>query len=197
MRISKPRRASLDEVRISRDGDAAVIEFADPSASTTHFKIGRQVRQMSDQAILNMFNDMISARDQLAAEYENIVIEVPPGQPQIEHSERSDQWVPRGDVLRHFIEDGGPDGEVTIYVDDQELSLGEFGRLLLTHAGRGMSITFVPDDLVEEELGVEVRACAGARGTTGGPRSRPESDSRQRENHSNTGPTGQPAVFCP
>ena len=52
MRIRKPRRASLDEVNISRDGDAAVIEFADPSVSTTHFKIGPQVRQMSDQAIL-------------------------------------------------------------------------------------------------------------------------------------------------
>jgi hypothetical protein len=157
MRIKKPRRASLDEVNISRDGDAAVIEFADPSVSTTHFKIGRQVRQMSDQAILNMFNNMIAARDQLAAEYENIVIEVPPGQPQIKHSERSDQWVPRGDVLRCFIEDGGPDGEMTIYIDDQELSLGEFGRLLLTHAGWGMRIAFVPDDLVEEEPEVEVR----------------------------------------
>ena len=52
MRIRKPRRASLDDVKISRDGDAAVIEFADPSVSTTHFKIGPQVRQMSDQAIL-------------------------------------------------------------------------------------------------------------------------------------------------
>ena len=68
MRIKKPRHASLDEVKISREDDGAVIEFADPTISTTHFKIGRQVRQMPDQAILNMFNDMISARDQLAAE---------------------------------------------------------------------------------------------------------------------------------
>ncbi len=45
---------------------------------------------MSDQAILDMFNDMITARDQLAAEYENIVIEIPPGQPQIEYSELCD-----------------------------------------------------------------------------------------------------------
>ena len=67
-----------------------------------------------DQAILNMFNNMIAARDQLAAEYENIVIEIPPGQPQIKQSERSDQWMPRGNVLRCFIEDGGPDGELTI-----------------------------------------------------------------------------------
>ncbi len=157
MRIKKPRHASLDEVKISREDDGAVIEFADPTISTTRFKIGRQVRHMSDQAILNMFNDTIFAMDQLAAAYENVVIEIPPGQPQIEYSERCDQWVPRGDLLRCFIEDGGPDGEVTVYIDDQELSLREFGRLLLTHAGWGMRMAFVPDDLVEEEPEVEVR----------------------------------------
>ncbi len=65
MRIKQPPQASQDEVKISREGDGAVIEFADPTISTTHFKIGRQVRQMSNQAILNMFNNMIAARDQL------------------------------------------------------------------------------------------------------------------------------------
>ncbi len=65
MRIKKPRHASLDEVKVSRDDAGAGIEFADPTISTTHFKIGRQVRQMSNQAILNMFNNMIAARDQL------------------------------------------------------------------------------------------------------------------------------------
>ncbi len=164
MRIRKPQRASLDEVKISRDGDAAVIEFADPSVSTTHFKIGPQVRQMSDQAILALFNDMIAARAQLAAEYDNIAIEIPPGRPQIAYSERSDQWVPRGGLLRCFIDDGGPDGEAKIHIDDHELSLREFGRLLLAYAGWGMRIAFVPDDLVEEEPEVEVREpCDGER----------------------------------
>jgi hypothetical protein len=157
MRIKKPRRASLDTVKISRESDGAVIEFADRTISTTHFKIGPQIHQMSDQAILGMFNDMIAARDQLAAEYENIVIEIPPGQPQIEYSEWSDQWIPRGDLLRCCIDDGGPDGEVTVHIGDQELSLREFGRLLSTHAGWGMRIAFVPDDVIEEEPEVEVR----------------------------------------
>ena len=157
MRIKRPRQASQDEVKISREGDGAVIEFSDPTISTTHFKIGPQIRKMSDQAILDMFNDMIAARDRLVAEYEKIVIEIPPGQTQIEYSERSDQWVPRGDLLRCFIEDGGPDGEVTVHIDDRELSLREFGRLLLTHAGWGMRIAFVPDNLIEEEPEVEVR----------------------------------------
>ncbi len=157
MRIKKPRQASPDEVKISRESDGAVIEFADRTISTTHFKIGPQVRHMSDQAILDMFNDMITARDQLAAEYENIVIEIPPGQPQIEYSELCDQWVLRGDLLRCFVEDGGPDGEVTVHIDDQELSLRDLGRLLGTYAGWGMRIAFVPDDLIDEEPEVEVR----------------------------------------
>ena len=157
MRIKKPRQASPDEVKISRESDGAVIEFADRTISTTHFKIGPQVRHMSDQAILDMFNDMITARDQLAAEYENTVIEIPPGQPQIEFLELCDQWVPRGDLLRCFVEDGGPDGEVTVHIDDQELSLCDFGRLLGTFAGWGMRIAFVPDDLIAEEPEVEVR----------------------------------------
>jgi len=38
--------------------------------------------------------------------------------------------VPRGDVLRCIIDDGGPKGEAVIHIDDQELSLREFGRLL-------------------------------------------------------------------
>jgi len=157
MRIKKPRQASPDEVKISRESDGAVIEFADRTISTTHFKIGPQVRHISDQAILDMFNDMITARDQLAAEYENIVIEIPPGQSQIEYLELCDQWVLRGDLLRCFVEDGGPDGEVTVHIDDQELSLREFGRLLGTYAGWGMRIAFVPDDLIDEEPEVEVR----------------------------------------
>jgi hypothetical protein len=40
-------------------------------------------------------------------------------------------------VLRCTIDDGGPEGEITIQIDDKELSLNEFGRLLRVHAGLG------------------------------------------------------------
>ena len=53
--------------------------------------------------------------------------------------------MPRGDVLRCIIDDAGPNGEVTIHIDDQELSLAEFGRLLSVHGGWGMRIAFVPE----------------------------------------------------
>jgi len=63
----------------------------------------------------------------------------------------------RGDVLRCVIEDGGPDCEVTIWIDDREFSLREFGRLLTTHAGWGMRIIFVPDDEIEKVHPIEIR----------------------------------------
>ena len=61
--------------------------------------------------------------------------------------------MPRGDVLRCLIDDGGPDGEVTIHVDNIELSLDEFGRLLRVHAGWGMRIAFVPEEFVTKSRG--------------------------------------------
>ena len=53
-------------------------------------------------------------------------------------------------MLRCIIDDGGPDGEVVIHIDDQELSLREFGRLLRVHAGWGMRIAFVPEEFISE-----------------------------------------------
>ena len=35
---------------------------------------------------------------------------------------------------------GGEDGEATVYIDDHELSLREFGWLLCTHAGWGKRV---------------------------------------------------------
>ena len=70
------------------------------------------------------------------------------GEKQIDYHENSDQWVPRSDVLRCIIDDGGPEGEVTIHIDDKELSLAEFGRMLTVHAGWGMRIAFVPEEFI-------------------------------------------------
>jgi len=112
---------------------------------------------MTDLQILDKFNQTVAAMKRMAAEYHHMPIEIPPGQPQVEYFEPGDQWTPRGHVLRCVIDDGGPGGEAVIHIDDREFSLAEFGRLLRTHAGWGMRITFVPDDALEQEPPVEVR----------------------------------------
>ncbi|HJN12267.1 MAG TPA: hypothetical protein QF564_26525 [Pirellulaceae bacterium] len=39
MRKKRPHVATLDEVRISRDGEDAIIEFIDATIATTHLKL--------------------------------------------------------------------------------------------------------------------------------------------------------------
>ena len=62
-RMKKPRRASLDEVRIERDGAYAVITFADERVGGTQLKLGPEVQKMSDAEILERFNEIVTAME--------------------------------------------------------------------------------------------------------------------------------------
>jgi len=157
MRMKKPRIATLDQVRITRSAEDAVIEYVEPNVFTTRFRIGPQVQQMSDQEILDLFNESLRAEEELAASFEHVAVEIPPGKPQIRYFPASDQWTPRGAVLRCAIDDGGPNGEPVIAIDDQEFSWREFGRLLVTYAGWGMRIVFVPQDRLGEQPEIQIR----------------------------------------
>jgi hypothetical protein len=44
-----------------------------------------------------------------------------------------------------------------IEIDDHELTLEEFGRLLTTYAGWGMRIEFTPEDEIHRRPALEVR----------------------------------------
>ena len=147
--------ARLDEVTITRDGYSAVIRYKEEGILTTHLKIGPEIAGMSDEAILELFNDTLRAQAQLAAEYKHVAVEVPLGSPQIKYFARADQWSPRGGVLRCLVED--ENGQLVVGIDDQELSLEEFGRMLTTYAGWGMRIEFVPDDQLHRRPALEVR----------------------------------------
>jgi hypothetical protein len=149
--------ATFDDVRISREGWEAIIEFRDANTATTHLTLGPDIEQMTDQQILDQFNQTVASTKQMAAGYEHVAIEIPPGRPQVEYFEPGDQWTPRGHVLRCVIDDGGPDGEAVVLIDDREFSLAEFGKLLCTYAGWGMRITFVPEDALDQQPPSQVR----------------------------------------
>ena len=157
MRKKKPHVATPDEVTIRRQGDCAIIDYKDPTVGGVNLKIGEQIHGMTDREILDLHNDIIRAQKRMAEEYEHVAIEIPEGKPQISYFEKGDQWTPRGNVLRCVISDGGPDGEATIYIDEHELSLREFGRLLTTYAGWGMRIIFTPEDDISNPPIIEVR----------------------------------------
>ncbi len=156
MRRKERYIARLDEVTIARDGEDAVIQYKEAGIPTTHLKIGPEIAEMSDEAILELFNDTLRAQAQLAAEYKHVAVEVPLGSPQIKYAARSQQWCPRGGVLRCLVEDDEK-GQLVVGRDEQELSLEECGRMLTTYAGGGMRIEFVPDDQLHRRPTLEVR----------------------------------------
>jgi hypothetical protein len=155
--MKRPYVVTLDEVRISRQGEYAIIEYFEPNVYTTYLKIGPEVQHITDQEILDKHNQILRNQEKMRAECEHTAVEIPLGRPQIKYSELCNQWTPRGDVLRCVIGDDGPSGEAVIYIDDQELSLEEFGRLLTTYAGWGMRVVFVPDDQTHEQPDIEMR----------------------------------------
>jgi hypothetical protein len=155
MRFKKRFVASLDQVKISRNGEVAVVTYADPEIGDTHIRFGPEVRGMSDQQILDRHNEILEIQDELRRTTEYVAREIPFGKPQIEYSPLSGQWVPRGDVLRCLVTCDDEGGAV-VDIDGRELSMEEFGGLLLTHEGWGMRIAFVPEDDVDEEPAIEV-----------------------------------------
>jgi hypothetical protein len=110
---------------------------------------------MNDAEVLELLNGMIEAQYQRSLEYDDRLVEIPPGCPQIRYSEGSDQWVPRGDVLRCYLEDG-KEGALFVDIDKQTLNLREFGRMLTTFAGWGMRISFVPEDRIADQPDIVV-----------------------------------------
>ena len=156
MRPKKPRVAALTEVEITREKDTAVVRFLDPEVATTCLRVGPEIQRMTDQEILALFNQCTMAREAHARSYHHVAVEVPPGRPQIRYSPKTDQWVPRGFVLRCLIHDHEA-REAVIEIDGQELSVEEFGRMLVTFAGWGMRLCFVPDDEIDKEPTIEVK----------------------------------------
>ena len=103
MRPRRPQPASPDEVRISREGDSAIIECAGPRIRGVHVRCGPALATMTDEQVLERFNLMLEAQSELAANVDWTLTEIPPGRPQVEYYDRGDQWVSRAEGLRRHI----------------------------------------------------------------------------------------------
>jgi hypothetical protein len=104
MRLKKPTRVSLEQVRITRKGSDAIVDHAAASISGEHLTIGPEIAAMTDADFVDLYNDILESQQRLLAEWGQTVVEEPPGEKQIDYHENSDQWVPRGDVLRCIID---------------------------------------------------------------------------------------------
>ena len=73
-------RGDLQEARefkaLQREGQ----EVNGPRASAT-VTVGPKLGSMTDDAVLNLFNDVIVAQQAMAVRYDDKLIEIPPGKP--------------------------------------------------------------------------------------------------------------------
>lgn len=157
-----PFVASVDQVRITRDGDTAIIEYADPSVATTHLKVGAaELAAMTDDDLLDFWNDHLRAREEHAASLTFTATEVPPGKPQVEFFVAGDQWTPRGHVLRcQLLTDAAIRPELDapfLSIDSRDFTLAEFMTMVGTFGGWGMRIEFVPVDELHQRPRIKVR----------------------------------------
>ena len=148
--------ARLPDVIVTRDGDFARIEYKEGNIAASLLKIGPEIREMSDSEIVELHNEGLRNDARQTAEYKQVAVEVPLGSAQIEYFARCDQWVPRGRVLRCLIQDD-EHGRLVVKVDEQDLRLRQFGKLLTAYEGWGMRIEFVPEEEIHRRPLLEVR----------------------------------------
>lgn len=158
----RPYVASADQVRITRDGDDAIIEYADESVAKTHLRVGAEkLASMTDAELLDFWNETIEAGEDHRESLIYTATEIPAGKPQVEFFERGNQWTPRGHVLRcQILSDAAipPDvDEPFVSIDGRDFSLGEFMTMVGTFGGWGMRIEFVPDDELHQRPKLKVR----------------------------------------
>jgi hypothetical protein len=156
LRFRRPPQSTIDQVHISREGESAIIEYADPAYGTVNFKLGPEIDTLSDREILEMFNDVIAAQEANIADPANRPIEIPKGRPQIEWLDDVKQWSARGHVLKCEVSDN-EDGGLVVYIDDKELEADAFMKLIRPFAGWGMRITFMDQSQIHDEPDVIVR----------------------------------------
>ena len=158
MKKPRPIVYSPDEVIITRDATRAHIKYKDPAYGETWLTIGPEIADLTDQEIVDIYNDTLKSQAELARSSKYVAIEPPLGSPQITFHPDCDQWTPRGHVLRCLLMDkSGDPREPVITIDDKELSWAEFGTMLCTYAGFGMRIEFTPDDAIHRRPALEVR----------------------------------------
>ena len=100
MRLKKPTRAIIDQVRITREGNDAIIDYADSGIAGTRLTIGPDLATMTDRDIIDVFNGILAAQERILAACDKTVTEEPPGEKQIDYHEDSDQWVPLRAISR-------------------------------------------------------------------------------------------------
>jgi hypothetical protein len=71
--VSRPTRATIDQLRITREGNDAVIDYADAGIAGTRVTIGPDIATMTDREIIDVFNGILAAQKRLLAAWDKAV----------------------------------------------------------------------------------------------------------------------------
>ena len=139
----RPYVASADQVRITRQGEYAFIEYADEAVASTQLKVGAdELASMTDEQLLDYWNELVQNNDDFRARVKYVAEEIPLGKPQVEYFELGDQWTPRGHVLRcQILSDAAIPPKLTepfVSIDGRDFTLAEFMRMVGTFGGWGI-----------------------------------------------------------
>jgi hypothetical protein len=77
MRRPRPVVSHLDEILITPVGEVGTIQYRDPEYGTTHLEVGPGIAQMTDQDIVDLYNETLRAQSELAAMNPYVAIEAP------------------------------------------------------------------------------------------------------------------------
>lgn len=156
MRKKPIKVAFLQEVKITREGDFAHIDFIDPNYASRRiqFRPG-ELASMTDEDILRVHNEIVLSQQKLVRE--SRPTEVPDGEAQIEFDNGYRHWIPRSDVLRCELTSGEDSDDLVVCIDDEELSLLDFGEMLKMHMGWGMRVMFLPQEQLINPPPVEIK----------------------------------------
>ena len=65
MRLKKSTRVSIEQVRITREGDGAIVDHADAGISGAHLAIGPEIATMTDAEIVDLYNGILESQHRL------------------------------------------------------------------------------------------------------------------------------------
>ena len=87
----------LDQERITRQGDDAIIDHADANLSGARIVVGHRIASMSDADIVEMYNEILDAQWRHLQQWDKTVVEEPPGEKQIDYHEKARAGKTRGE----------------------------------------------------------------------------------------------------
>lgn len=146
------RTFDLADVSIDWEGTTAVITPVEGGGGV-HLVLDEARAALSDEEVLDIHNDGVEACQAMAAIYEHVALEIPPGRPQTERGGLGRMHM-RGDVLRAEIDSA--DEGVELVVDGRPVTMQQLGELLEMYTGWGLRLTIVPTDRLAESPAVRV-----------------------------------------